>query len=298
MLREELRRRLADMANAEPGQKARQRRLLAALELTFQVLRRFLSHALEGGKLLDAERVEIRDVFDDAALDKLVDELFPEPLDVHRAARAEELEALLELSGAGEADAAVGRLAFFAVDLRAADRAALGHDEFALGAAALVFQNFDDVRDHVAGALDDGEIADADVLALGLVHVVERGAFDRDAADADGLEARDRRQRAGASDLGLDIEYARRRLARLEFVGDRPARRAGDLAETPLQLQVVHLYDDAVDLVRQLLALLFHARVQREDLLDAVADAEHRHGLEPPRAERFEELRVGRKRQI
>ena len=46
----------------------------------------------------------------------------------------------------------------------------------------------DDLRDHVAGALDDHEVALADVLAVDVLLVVERRGRDGDAADLHGLE--------------------------------------------------------------------------------------------------------------
>ena len=67
-------------------------------------------------------------------------------------------------------------------------RAAIEHDR-------------DDLRDHITGALHDDGVADADVLALDLVLVVQRGALHDDAADRDRLEHRHRRQRALAADL-------------------------------------------------------------------------------------------------
>jgi hypothetical protein len=48
----------------------------------------------------------------------------------------------------------------------------------------------DDLRDHVAGALQDHPVADAHVLALDLVLVVQRRARDHDAADGDRLQLR------------------------------------------------------------------------------------------------------------
>ena len=57
----------------------------------------------------------------------------------------------------------------------------------------------------VARTPNDDSVADAHVFALQLVHVVQRRVADRDAADEHGLEARDRRERASASHLKLDV---------------------------------------------------------------------------------------------
>ncbi len=92
--------------------------------------------------------------------------------------------------------------------------------------------------------------------ALDVVLVVQRRVLHDDAADADRLELADRRQRAGAADLDLDVlEHGRRLLGR-ELVRDRPARRARDEAEPLLPVEAVDLVDDAVDVVVELGALL------------------------------------------
>ena len=65
------------------------------------------------------------------------------------------------------------------------------------------------LRDHVAGALDHHRVADADVLAGDLVLVVQRRAAHQHAADVDRLQLGDRRQRAGAADLDMDVLAAR-----------------------------------------------------------------------------------------
>ena len=66
----------------------------------------------------------------------------------------------------------------------------------------------DDLRDHVAGALDDHVVALADLLAVDVLLVVQRRARDGDAADLDRLEHRPRVERAGAADADQDLEQA------------------------------------------------------------------------------------------
>ena len=60
------------------------------------------------------------------------------------------------------------------------------------------------------------------------VAIVERHVGDDDAADADGLQAADRGQLAGAADLDVNGFQRRFGLFRRELVGKPPARRAGD----------------------------------------------------------------------
>ena len=96
--------------------------------------------------------------------------------------------------------------------------------------------------------------------ALDVVLVVQRGVLHDDAADADRLELGDRRQRAGAADLDLDVvEHGDGALGR-EFVRDRPARAARDEAEPLLPVEPVDLVDDAVDVVVELGAALLDMR--------------------------------------
>ncbi len=83
--------------------------------------------------------------------------------------------------------------------------------------------HFDNLRNDIAGALHDHRVADANVLAGDFVLVVQRGVRHDDAADGDGLEARDRRQRAGAPDLNFDAAQDRRRALGREFMRRPPS---------------------------------------------------------------------------
>ena len=80
---------------------------------------------------------------------------------------------------------------------------------------------------------------------------MEGGVADDDAADGDGQQARDRRQRAGAADLDVDRLDLRRRALGGELVGERPARGRRAEAEAGLVVEPVDLVDDAVDVVAE-----------------------------------------------
>ena len=152
-------------------------------------------------------------------------------------------------AGAADVD-----LAFLGDRFAAALRAMVGEN---VGLARLVArQVLDHLRDDVAGALDADAVADAQAQPRDLVAVVERDVGDDDAADADRLQPPDRGQLAGAPDL--DVDRLQRRLGFLggEFVRQRPARRARDLAEPLLPVEPVDLVDDAVDVERQVGARL------------------------------------------
>ena len=136
-----------------------------------------------------------------------------------------------------------------------------GHGHFfgnrvRLGAARpLRLYDAEHLRNNVAGALDRHRVADTDVEPRDLVGIVQRRVLHHDAADGHRLELGDRRQRAGAADLDLDVSDDGGRLLGREFVRDRPARRARDEAEPLLPVEPVDLVDDAVDVVVERRAL-------------------------------------------
>ena len=107
------------------------------------------------------------------------------------------------------AGAAPHRLAGRAHRVAAADRADLGEHEGLRVLRPPFGHHGNDLRDHVAGALQHHGVADADVLAGDLVLVVQRRVLHQHAADIHRLEPRDRRQRAGAADLDADVAAAR-----------------------------------------------------------------------------------------
>ena len=134
---------------------------------------------------------------------------------------------------------------------------------------ALRFNHAENLRNDVAGALDDDGIADAHVFPRDLVLVVQRGVLHHHAADGHRLELGHRRQRAGASDLDLDVAQDRGRLLGGKFVGDGIARRARDEAEALLKIEPVELIDDAVDVVVEAGAPALDVAVGVEHLLHA-----------------------------
>ena len=83
----------------------------------------------------------------------------------------------------------------------------------------------ENLRDDVAGTLDRHGIADANVEPLDLFLVVQGGVLHNHAADRHRLELGDRRQRAGAADLDLDVLEHGGRVLGGKFMRDRPARR-------------------------------------------------------------------------
>ena len=145
---------------------------------------------------------------------------------------------------------------------------ALGRKPVGLGIRRpLVEHDLDHLRDHVAGALDRHRVADPHAEPLDLVLIVQGGVLHDHAADRNRLELGDRRERAGAADLDLDVAHHRHRPLGREFVRDRPARRATNEAEPVLPVEPVELVDHAVDVVVELGALALDLAVVGEHLL-------------------------------
>ena len=129
---------------------------------------------------------------------------------------------------------------------------------------------------------------------LDFVHVVQRRAADRDAADLHRLEHRHRRERARAAHLKDDVVHDRRFLPRRIFVGHGPARGLGREAQFLLQRDFVHLDHDAVDFIRQFLALAFPRIDEFFHRVERVAHAPIGRNLEVQLLQRFERFRMKR----
>ena len=182
------------------------------------------------------------------------------------------LERTGELAGAARARALLAGGGLLAHDSVCSGARAFLREMIGLGVfRPLVDDHVEHLRDDVAGALDDDGVADADVAALAqllavaadaldVVLVVQRRVLHDDAADGDRLELGDRRQRAGAADLDLDVLEDGGGLLGRELVRDRPARRARDEAEPLLPVEAVDLVDDAVDVVVELGAAALRCR--------------------------------------
>src|SRR5579862_2173357 len=176
-----------------------------------------------------------------------------------------------DTSRAGRVRAVVADRALVAHDRRAADRARHRHLVLPLGTRAPLDERPDDLRDDVAGLLEDDGVADPDVLAPDLVEVVERRPGDGRAGDLHRAEMRDGGQRPGPSDVRNDVLEMRLDLLRRELVGDRPAWRPGHDPEPLLVVEAIDLDDDAVGLVRQVVAGLAPALGEGDHALDVEA---------------------------
>src|SRR5690606_34039492 len=148
------------------------------------------------------------------------------------------------------------------------------------------------LRDDVPCPAHDNRVANADILAVHLPHVVQSSVADGDAAHEYRLQARHRRDRARASHLELDVTYYRQRFLCGKFVGDRPTRSTRHKTELPLVVEPVDLVDDAVDVVAQLVATLANLPVIGETSIDALDDLPFRADLKAPQLQLIQYVAV------
>src|SRR5208282_2811196 len=195
----------------------------------------------------------VGEILDEILFDQLVDDLVTETVDIHGVAPGKMQNRFAAARGTGNIDAAVGDFALGAVNARAAYGAVRGHLERLFFGAVLHYLQH--VRDYFAGALDEDRITRVNIEPLDLVHVVQRGFHDGDAANLHRLENGEGREHARAADADEDVLDDGGFLVRGIFVGDRPARRLRREAELVLQTDFVYFHDNAIDFVGELFAL-------------------------------------------
>src|SRR5579883_953603 len=124
---------------------------------------------------------------------------------------------------------------------------------------------FDHLRYHLARALHQHPVADAQVFALNIALVVQGGARNRHAANIDRFQFRPGIDGPRAPDIDADTKQARRDLDGRVLEGDCPARVATDGSQFLLLREAIDLDDHTVDLVGQIEAF-------RLPLLDVLHD--------------------------
>ena len=175
-------------------------------------------------------------------------------------------QALLELCGAVDGDAAISDLAILVDHGATAHGADLGHVPVDRIGRAFIEHRTYDLGNHVACLVHDDGVALAHVFAADLVDVVQRGARDGGAGNRHRVELGDRREHTGAAHL--DANFAQDGLLFLgrELKGNGPARRAGGKAQVELLLKAIDLYDHAVDVVIEVTAVLERLGAELVDL--------------------------------
>ena len=174
--------------------------------------------------------------------------------------------------------------------MAAAGRAGFRENKGLRPCRSLVEQHLDDLRNNVAGALDDDGVALADLPALDFVFIVQSRPRDHDSANGHRLQVGDRRQCPGAADLDGDFVQHGPRPFRRELVGSGPARRTADHAQARLPVQPVRLVDDAVDIIGQGRAFGLHPIVQRYRFIDRAAEGGKAIDAEAPALEPLEKI--------
>ena len=143
----------------------------------------------------------------------------------------------------------------------------------------------DHLRDHVAGALDDDPVADAQILAGDVLLVVEGREPDRRPADLHRLERGEGHEGARAPNAHRDVEQPRGGGGGRELVGDGPARRPAHRPEAVLHVHVVDLHHGPVDVEVHRPAAVLPGGARGLHLLDRVDQADVRVDPEARRAQ-------------
>src|SRR3954468_20456347 len=89
-------------------------------------------------------------------------------------------------------------------------------------------------------------------------------------------------QGAGAADLNLDVLEHGLRAFGGELMGDAPARSSADEAEAALPVETIDLVDHAVDVERQVGALVIQGHVNFERIIDRFAQLRLRRNRKAP----------------
>ena len=129
------------------------------------------------------------------------------------------------------------------------NRAAAADPTGALGAA--IQNHLDNLRNHIAGTLQDDGIANADIFAGDFIFIMQSRVAHHHAADIDGFHHRAGCERTGATHLDFNIEQLRYRLFGGEFPRHCPARRAADKTKPPLPINPVKLIDNPINIISE-----------------------------------------------
>ena len=173
---------------------------------------------------MHVETVKVGRLADKSGVHQLLEQRGTHAVNVHRLARGEVCEVAQQLRGTLRARAARGALALGAVDRRAADRTAVRQTVGLRAVGALVLQHAHDLRNDLARLAHHDGVADADVLLVDEVLVVERRVRDGRSGQMHRLKDRLRRQHARAAHLHDDVRHAGLLLLGRVLVGDGPAR--------------------------------------------------------------------------
>ncbi len=122
---------------------------------------------------------------------------------------------------------------------------------FATARVVCILDHLHNFRNHIAAAFDLDPVADLYSEAFDLIHVVQRCARNRRAANWNRFQPCNGRQLAGAANLGDDVLDLRYTSSGRVLVGNCPARSFPGETEFALPCRAINFDDDAVNFVRQ-----------------------------------------------
>ncbi len=296
------------MADAQAEQHAREGLLARAVDGRHELLREHVSQRQVLALAVDAvgdhsrqlvfgERVEVGHVHQAPLLVEPAHYLVAHALDVQRAAARPMQQPLERLRRAVDGDAAVSRLSLLAHHGAAAARALMRHlpHQGIVGAQGQHRAHY--LGYHVAGLAHHHRVAHAHVLAMHLVHVVQRGAGHGRACHGHRLHLGHRGQRAGAAHLHGYVAQDGGLLLRRELERDGPSRRAGREAHALLKREGIHLHHHAVYLIGQLFATVHGRAAEAEHLVEARAQRHVRVHMEARLAQPLQQIPLALHRQ-
>ncbi|MNZ68420.1 hypothetical protein D3C78_866860 [compost metagenome] len=179
-----------------------------------------------------------------------------------------------------------------ALDMGAAHRAALGNLHRAGIVRATLGDHLHHLRNHVTGTANDHRVADHQAQARHFIHVVQGRIGDGHAGHLHWLEARNRSNGAGTTDLELHIEQLGELLHGRELVGNRPARLPRTEAQFTLRGNAVDLEHHTIDFIRQGVAALADITVVVEALADTLGQLQLATDRHAPLLELLQETNV------
>ncbi len=288
------RRRLPHLADTQRIKKARQGGGAGARNGRHDIGGGFLGHARQRRQLRRAEAVEIGGIVHAPAVHQGRDELVPQAVDVHGAPRGKVAQGFLALGRAGELATAAGDGLALGPHHRRATFRTLGRQGHLDGIIRpLLDHHPHHFGNHIPGAAHDHGVTDAHVLAAQLIEVVQADIADDDPAHRDGRETRHGRDGAGAPHLEGHRQHPRDGLLGGIFVGQRPARGAGNKTQALLAGHRIDLVHHPVDLERQFGAARLHLTVIGQQARDAADAPVERTDRQAPRAQPAQALEMG-----
>ena len=293
MPRQALRGGLADIADAQGEEDPLEGDLPGGLQTVEEALGGAVLPALEADELPLGNGIEVRGGAGEAGLVELFDGHFSGQ-DVHRLAADEMQQAALDLHRAA---VLVGTepLGFrLGLDQGRPTIRAVYREDGLLGICVAVGRvDAGNLGDDLPALLHEHPVPDADVQQGHLVGIVQGGALHQGAAELDRGEVGHRGHGAGAPHLVIDAEQLGAGLFGLEFIGDRPARRLGRVAQGALAGKFVDLDDDAVGGVGEVFPFGVPMVDVGLDLVDVLAEAPLVRDGQAPAGRGVERLAMG-----